>query len=289
MDIDYLDHTVVITSDLDAAADRFAALAFTLSPPSGHRLSDRLGGDLATYTCTANRCAAFGESFIELLGIVDENAPDPWHVKELSQTYHGLLLTFGAGDAEVVERRWRAAGFPSTGVRGLERDVETPAGMATVQARGVYLGVGTAMGVGIQAGQHLTPQYIHQPHLLNHPNGAVGLRSVLLVVPDDAVTSFVERYELILATPSQVDGPKHVLALRSGRFEIIPEAALPEVLPGERAPALPFLAAQTIAVTDLDLARKLVEGNGITTSDMPGGFFVPAADAFGASVGFVAA
>jgi hypothetical protein len=285
MDIDYLDHTVVINSDLDAAAERFAALGFTLSPASAHRLSEKADGDLATYTCTANRCAAFGESFIELLGIVDEKAPDPWHIKELSKTYHGLLLTFGAGDAEVVERRWHAAGFPSAGVRALERDVETPAGVRTVQARGVYLGVESGLGVGIQAGQHLTPQHIHQPHLLDHPNGAVGLRSVLLVVPDDAVASFVERYELILATPSRVDGPKHVLTLRAGRFEIIPESALP----GEQAPALPFLAAQTIAVTDLDLARKLVEGNGIRTHDMPEGFFVSAADAFGASIGFVAA
>jgi hypothetical protein len=271
------------------AADRFAALGFTLSPASAHRLSDGLGGPVATYTCTANRCAAFGESFIELLGIVDENAPDPWHVEQLAASHHGLLLTFGAGDAEVVERRWRAAGFPSTGVRSLERDVETPDGTRTVRARGVYLGADSALGVGIQAGQHLTPQYVHQPHLLEHPNGAVGLHSVLLVVPDGAVESYVERYSLILAAASRVDGPKRVWALRAGRLEIIPESALAEVFPGEQAPALPFLAAQSVAVRDLDVARKIVEGNGVDTREMPGGFFVPAADAFGASVGFVAA
>ncbi|OLT01205.1 hypothetical protein BJF90_33215 [Pseudonocardia sp. CNS-004] len=143
MDIDYLDHTVVLNSDLDAAADRFAALGFTLSPASAHRLSDGLGGPVATYTCTANRCAAFGESFIELLGIVDDDAPDPWHVKQLAASHHGLLLTFGAGDAEVVERRWRAAGFPSTGVRSLERDVETPDGTRTVR-RGACTSAPTA-------------------------------------------------------------------------------------------------------------------------------------------------
>jgi hypothetical protein len=289
MDIDYLDHTVVLNSDLDAAAERFAALGFTLSPASAHRLSEELDGHIATHTCTANRCAVFGDSFIELLGIVDENAPDPWRVKELTETYYGLLLTFGAGDAEAVERRWRAAGFASTGVRSLERDVETPDGIRTVQARGVYLGADSALGVGVQAGQHLTPQYIHQPHLLNHPNGAVGLHSVLLVVPDDAVDFYVERYSLITAATSHVDGPKRVWGLRAGQFEIIPESALAEVLPGEQAPALPFLAAQTVAVRDLDVARKFIKGNGIATHDMPDGFFVSAADAFGASVGFVAA
>lgn len=289
MDIDYLDHTVVLNSDLDAAAERFIALGFTLSPASAHRLSEKLGGPIATYTCTANRCAVFGESFIELLGIVDENAPDPWHVKELTKTHHGLLLTFGAGDAEVVEQRWRAAGFPSTGVRSLEREVATPEGTRTVQARGVYLGADSAMGVGIQAGQHLTPQYIHQPHLLDHPNGATGLHSVLLVAADELVRSYVERYELVLAAQARVDGPKWVWPLRAGRFELIAASALADVLPGEQAPALPYLAAQTVTVTDLDLARKLVTDNGVATHDMPGGFFVAAADAFGASVGFVAA
>ncbi|WP_176968991.1 VOC family protein [Amycolatopsis xylanica] len=289
MDIDYLDHTVVLNTDLDAAAERFAALGFLLSPPSAHRLSEQLNGPIATYTCTANRCAVFGESFIELLGIVDENAPDPWHVKELAKSHPGLLLTFGTGDAELVERRWRAAGFPSTGVRSLERDVETADGTRTVRARGVYLGAESTLGVGIQAGQHLTPQYIHQPRLLDHPNGAVGLHSVLLVVPDDAVDSFVERYSLILATGSHVDGPKRVWSLRSGRFEIVGASALPEVLPGEHVPALPCIAAQTVAVADLGLARKLIEDNGIVTREMPAGFFVPAAAALGACVGFVAA
>lgn len=289
MDIDSLDHTVVLSSDLGAAADRFAALGFTLSPVSAHRVSEKLGEPVATYTCTANRCAVFGEAFVELLGIVDENAPDPWHVKQLAASHHGLLLTFGAGDAEVVERRWRAAGFSTSGVRSLERDVETPDGMRTVRARGVYLGPDSALDVGIQAGQHLTPRYIHQPHLLNHPNGAVGLHSVLLVVPDDALESYVERYSAILAAESHRDGPKRVWALRTGRFEIIPEAVLAEVLPDEQAPALPFLAAQTVAVRNLDMARKLVESNGIATHDMADGFFVSASDAFGASAGFVAA
>lgn len=288
MDIDYLDHTVVLNTDLHTATERFAALGFRLSPPSAHRLSESTDGPITTYTCTANRCAVFGESFIELLGIVDEDAPDPWHVKELAKSHHGLLLTFGTGDAEAVERRWRAAGFPSTGVRSLERDVATQDGPRTVRARGVYLGADSALGMGIQAGQHLTPQYIHQPHLLDHPNGAVGLHSVLAVVPDGAIESYVERYDVILAAPARVDGPKRVWALRAGRFEIIPESVLADVLPGEQAPALPVIAAQTVAVRDLDLARKLVADNGIATHDMSGGFFVRAADAFGASVGFVA-
>ncbi|GAB3568404.1 hypothetical protein GCM10027445_18410 [Amycolatopsis endophytica] len=282
-DIDYLDHTVVLSRDLAEIAARYEALGFTLSPPSAHRLSEQLGGPMAGHTCTANRCACFGESFVELLGIVAPDAPDPWHVKELSASHRGLLLTVGTGDAEATERRWRSAGFPSTGVRDLERDVETPEGERTVRARGVYLDPGSALGVGFQAGQHLTPQYVHQPHLLSHPNGAVGLASVLLVVADDALDTYAERYSVILDVPHGTDGPKRVFPLRAGRFEVTPVSAAREFLPVHDTPVL---AAQTIAVTDLGRARKLVEGNGIETRTVPDGFLVRAADAGGAAVVF---
>src|SRR4051794_11629878 len=105
MDIDYLDHTVLLTRELDSVAQRYEALGFTLSPPSAHRLSTGLDVPL-TRTCTANRCASFGESFLELLGIVDETAPDPWHVHQLIESHRGLLLAFGCGDAEAVDQRW---------------------------------------------------------------------------------------------------------------------------------------------------------------------------------------
>lgn len=61
------------------------------------------------------------------------------------------------------------------------------------------------------------------------------------------------------------------------------------MLPGERVPTLPCLAAQTVVVADLNSARKLVESNGIGAHGMSDGFFVSAADALGASIGFVPA
>ncbi|MFD2349684.1 hypothetical protein ACFSTC_10365 [Nonomuraea ferruginea] len=43
-DIDYIDHTVLITTDLAATCARYEALGFTLSPVSPHRLAERPRG-----------------------------------------------------------------------------------------------------------------------------------------------------------------------------------------------------------------------------------------------------
>ncbi|NUW44157.1 VOC family protein [Nonomuraea rhodomycinica] len=285
-DIDYIDHTVLITADLAAASARFEALGFTLSPASPHLLAERPGGPLLP-TCTANRCAYFGQSFIELLGVVDPAAPDPWGVHQLRETYPGLLMTLGSRDVRATADRLHAAGLASTGVRALEREVSTPEGPRTVRADSVRIDAEHTPEGALQATQHHTPEYVHQPRFLDHPNGATGLHSVLLVVPDDEVDTHEERYARMLDTDVWIDGVKRVLPLRHGRVEIVPHSALHELLPGHTPPALPLLAAHTIAVTDLTVARKLIEGNTVATHTTPDGFYVAAEDACGVPLAFI--
>ncbi|SCL61494.1 Glyoxalase-like domain-containing protein [Micromonospora citrea] len=284
-DIDYIDHTVLITTDLTAASARYAALGFTLSPVSPHHLAERPGGPLLP-TCTANRCAYFGQSFIELLGIVDPAAPDPWGVHQLRQTYRGLLMTLGSRDVQATAERLRAAGLASTGIRALQREVSTPDGPRTVRADSVRIDAAHTPEGALQATQHFTPQYVHQPRYLDHPNGAVGLHSVLLVAPDDEVDGHEERYARILDADVWIEGPKRVIHLRHGRVEIIPQSSLDDVLPGHALPGLPLLAAHTVAVRDLTAARKLIEHNEISTHTTPEGFYVTAEDAYGVPLAF---
>ncbi|MEV6323997.1 VOC family protein [Nocardia sp. NPDC051787] len=80
--IDAIHHTGILTLDLDDLERRYLDLGFTLSPRSRHLLSVR-PGEAPVQGCTANRCALFGGSSIELLGIVDESAPDPWHTEAM--------------------------------------------------------------------------------------------------------------------------------------------------------------------------------------------------------------
>src|SRR5882757_6547956 len=135
-----IDHTVFLTRGYEEAWRRYEELGFTLSPPSRHFASRSEGGELLP-SCTANRCAYFGDSFLELIGIVDEAAGDPWRVLPIlddrGDGLHGV--SFGCDDSEEAERRLRDAGLSTSGVLSLQRDVELPEGTRTARFRSVHI------------------------------------------------------------------------------------------------------------------------------------------------------
>lgn len=280
MDTDYLDHSVTITRDHERVWPRYERMGFLLSPVSRHRVTTVEGGDWVP-SCTANRCAYFGESFIELIGIVDEHAPDPWRVRPLIDGgFQGLRgVSFGFGDSAVALRRLRAAGLESgAGVTDLTRPVDTPDGPRLMRARAVHVDrTATPEGI-VHISEHLTPHYLHQPRLLRHPNGATHLDGVLLAVPDDELTDYLDRYAAILDRPARPRGARQVFELRVGGLEVVAASALEAVLPGVEVPRLPWFAAQAVAVNDLDAARRLIETNGLPVRPVPDGFLVNDAD-----------
>ncbi|MBV9846428.1 MAG: VOC family protein [Kutzneria sp.] len=286
-DTDYIDHSVVITREFEKVWARYEELGFTLSPPSRHTVTTAPGGPLVR-SCTANRCAYFGESFLELIGIVDDTAPDPWRALPLIDgRYQGLRgASFGFGDSREALARLRAVGLAGSGVLSLRRPVDTPEGPRTVRARSVHIDRSKTPDGILHTAEHLTPQYVHQPRLLRHANGAQYLDSVLLVVDDSELDDYRARYAAMLGRPARTEGNRHLFQLRTGRVEISPATALADVLPGETAPVLPFFAAHGVAVADLAAARSLIESKGLATRRLPDGFFVSAADAGGASVVF---
>jgi hypothetical protein len=198
-------------------------------------------------------------------------------------------MTLGSRDVQATAERLRAAGLASTGIRALEREVSTPDGPRTVRADSVRIDAAHTPEGALQATQHFTPQYVHQSHYLDHPNGAVGLHSVLMVVPDDEIDAHEERYARILNADVWIDDPKRVLPLRHGRVEIIPHSSLDRFLPGHVVPGLPLLAGHTVAVRDLTATRELIEHNMISTRTTPDGFYVTAEAAYGVPLAFTQA
>ncbi|GAA0348629.1 VOC family protein [Actinoallomurus spadix] len=286
-DIDRIDHSVLYTTDMDATAAVYEALGFTLSPLSMHMGSDRPGGERRPMGA-GNRCALFGGNYLELLGLFGDGSVDPWNIRSLIAEYEGLHgYSFGCTDAAVTEERLRRAGLSSSGVLPLQRDVDTSDGTATARFEAVHVERALTPEGLVHAARHLTPELIHQRRYLRHANGATHLDGVLLVVDDGEVAAATDRYARILDVTPVTEGPRRVLRLALGQVEIVAASDLGAVLPGEDVPALPYMAGQTVAVTDVGAARALVEGNGFGTRDLPGGgFFVGAAQARGAALAF---
>ncbi len=285
-DIHGIHHTGILTRDLDGLEQTYVSFGFTLSPRSRHLLGGR-PGQAPVPGCTANRCALFGGSYIELLGIVDETAPDPWHTKAMADEYEGFrLLNLDTGDAEAADRRLTDTGLRTSGVLRLERDVDTEEGPRTVRARAVHLDPGSTPEGYVGIAQHLTRQYVHQPRYLSHPNGARGLGAVWMVADETEFDAVTRRYSRILQTAPGREGPVTVLEAGAARLRIVRATDAGEVLPGEPVPADSYLAAMTVLVDDTDGARKIVESGGTVTRTTGDGFFVSARHAHGSGLFF---
>lgn len=186
--------------DMDATAATYEALGFTLTPLSMHVGSDRPGGERKPMGA-GNRCAPFGRTYLELLGLFGDGSADPWNVRPLIARHEGLHgCSFGCGDVEGAEQRLRAAGLAASGVLPLQREVRTPDGTATARFQAVHLDRARTPEGLIHIAHHLTPELIHQPRYLDHANGAAHLRSVLLVVDDADLAATVARYARTLGT-----------------------------------------------------------------------------------------
>lgn len=287
-DITAIHHTAVLTRDLDGLERVYRALGFTLSPRSRHLLSARQG-EAPQAGCTANLCALFGGSYIELLGIVDESAPDPWRTKSMADQYEGFrILNLDTDDAAATHARLVALGMRTSGVLDLERDVDTVEGVRTVRARAVHLDPRSTPEGYLGLAQHLTREYVHQPRYLSHPNGARGIAAVLIVADGDEFDGIARRYADLIGAGWTDEGPLSVLVHKDVRLELVRAADAPTVLPGESAPAPSYLAAMTIRVDDMTAARGLVERGGIPTRTTAYGFFVSGRDAYGAGLFFTA-
>lgn len=173
-----IDHAVVIVRDLDAAADNWRRLGFTLSPRGTH--SAHMG--------TGNYTIMLDPDYIELLGVLaptEHNAP----TRALLEQREGIeRVAFTTLDAAAGADELRARGLVPLGPTDFERPVSMPDGtQSAAKFRTFQWPVAEApAGMRIFACQHKTRQTVWIPELMQHANGARRLRRVLLVSPDPA-------------------------------------------------------------------------------------------------------
>jgi hypothetical protein len=134
--------------------------------------------------------------------------------------------------------------------------------------------------------EHLTRDVLWQPHLLDHPNGAVALSDVFLCTPDAEKSA--GKYARLFGVEAQAarDGEWR-LTLAHGRVWILGPEAWARRAPGAAPPALPCPAGVGFRVLDLQAARTLLANQGIaSTNGLDGSFWVSPEHACGATLFF---
>ena len=292
-----LDHVGVAMASLDRGRDTYTRLGFQLTARSIHSGSRATGQPVEPWG-SGNHCAMFREGYLEILGLTDPNLYSS--AKDMVARYEGLhIVAIGCGDADAAYAQFQKTGAPVDAPRALERDAAFgPGDKETRRAkfRNMYVDRQKFLEGRFIFIEHLTRDVLWQPHLLDHPNGALGIDAVYFVVADPEATAkkfaplFSHRVERL---PGVVK-----LSLDRGTLWLTEEAQWRSRVPGNFVPPAPSPAGFGIRVASLQATQRYLESKGIavqagvkpsTQSNGPASLWVAPEDACGAAIQFLQA
>jgi catechol 2,3-dioxygenase-like lactoylglutathione lyase family enzyme len=289
--LDNFHHLGVISRNLDAAVRQYERLGFAFTPVSLPRIPLTPGG-ASEALGVANRCAIFRDNYLEMLGVVDAarwaaitaEQRGPYDIDRPLRRYEGLhVLHFATDDIAAVYARLTAKNLLPTEIRPFQRPVDTIDGPQTMRARAFSFPPADNPEALLQIAQHDTPELVLQPRFMQHPNGAIALSEAIVCIAEpDGVAA---KYAAYSAHSVRCSGHLRIVDLGATRLVVTDPDHLGEVLPGQAAPILPFLAGFTVAA-DLAAATSVLRRNGIGFKIHGDRIIVDARDACGSAALF---
>lgn len=252
-----LDHAGIVVRDLAAGAARWERLGFTLSPQSRQRGAVP-GRDGMQPWASANRCAVFERGYLELIGLVDPAAWNPWQAfLERFEGMHLLALRCASADAAYAELAPRAPFLDPPVQR--ERNLEVDGEERTMRFRNVFSRDALCAEGRYIVIEHQTPDLLWQRTLMRHDNGAVALEEATVVAEDAGVAARIAALGGIatVSTPAE-------FRQRHGW-----------------APPAPAFAGVTVSFTNLASAARMMETRGVKLRRSGGDLWVAPEDANG--------
>jgi hypothetical protein len=259
-----IDHLIVRVDNLDRSNSLWTMLGFLTTPRGFHDS----GG-------TANHLIMLDRTYIELLGIVDPKAPAT--MAEETPGLKGIALK---GLAQSAFRLWNTLGFDVAAPASLSRGVDVAGRRELARFQLTVLARSRELPFMIFCCEHLTPQFVWQPQVPHHANGAHRLREVVLIVADDHTR---QQFERITGRPASVDSAgSHTIQLEECRMTFLTEANFARRFGADAAlwtRARPMIAAIVIASTDIKSAQAQAQNSGVPIRPTStGGFFTTLAD-----------
>jgi hypothetical protein len=203
-----IDHVIVGVRDLERARQGWSRLGFTLSPRGRH-----IGQG------TANYCIMFASDYVELLGIVDPSDFVQRLDGFLAQREGLMAAAFApAGAAEEVRAALLGGGLHPSEPRPLGRQLELPEGAVTPRFSLMSLPADETPGLDCFICTHLTPELMRRPEWLHHPNGAVGLKGIHVLV--ESTATLLQPYDRLFGI-QQVTTTDAVATVHVGPHRIV--------------------------------------------------------------------
>lgn len=281
-----LDHVGIGLRDLERGRAAYERLGFRLTSRSMHAGSPSAGAPVVPWG-SGNHCAMLAQGYIEVLGLTDPTRYSS--VRDMVARYEGLhIVALGCGDADTTYRALRDSGLPVEAPRALERDAafgERDEGTRRARFRNIYLDRDPYPEARFLYIEHLTRDVLWQPHLLDHPNGAVALSRVYFCA-DDAAATARRMGAVAMAAATDVGPGAFEVRLARGTLHVLDPAAWAR-RGGRTGAALPAATAAGfgVRVKSLAVTRRLLVQRAVPFEEHDG-IWVDPAQACGAALHF---
>jgi len=250
----FLDHVGHFVRDREAAERALVRAGFAPTPVSIQVNPDPDGTPRPSGT--GNVTAMFRRGYIEVL-FKTADTPLGRELDAAVAGHAGIhLAAFAVADAGKAHDRLGKAGFRMRPLVEMRRPVETETGAATAAFTIARVEPGTMPEGRIQMLTHRTEDAVWQRRWLAHPNGAVGLASLVIAVSD--VEEAGRRFARFTDRPAAPTPFGQTVILDRGRVELVTPAAFEALLPEMAIPSLPFAGAYGVTVKSLDATESLL-------------------------------
>lgn len=274
-----LDHVGLVSRAAGVLLRTYTRLGFALTAPQELERTDAMGrrSSLGQSSCHA----VMQHGYIELSEV---HSTDPaHHLASYLQRGPGLhILALGTNDIAGMHRRYVAARVPCSDVSWAARDIAY--GEQHGAARFEWFMVTAAMapdGLLCVVRNH-TPELVYQQQVMHHPNGATGLRGLVVACADVAASA--RRYERLLGVAATSAGADRRLALAGGAIVLRPVALAHELHGTDASDGRDRYAALLVSVRDTGRAADWLGAQGVPMRARGDEVHVRSEDAAGAAL-----
>ena len=177
-----LDHTGCLVSALHAGAANWERLGFSLTPVSRQRGAVP-GREGFHPWATANRCVILRDTYLELIGVVDAAAFNPW-ARFIAKNEGLHILALRCRDAESAYAALSARTDALLPPVPRERILDVAGEPRVMCFRNIFSRDEIWPEARYLVIEHQTPDFLWQPRYQQHTNGACDLVAVTFVADD---------------------------------------------------------------------------------------------------------
>lgn len=270
------DHAVVVCPDLDATAQGWRDLGFTLTPRGFHTLGSQ------------NHCIMLGSDYLELLHVTAPSPSRQYYWDAQASGGGCAAMSCKTGDAFATATHLRKGGWHASEAIEFSRPVRLEDG-SEHPATFRVTAVDDAPGARYFVCEHRTPELLWRPEWMAHANGAQGIAAMFLVVAPALVEAAGRAYAEL--TGGELSQPSdHICSLSIGDAALV--VTTPQALASATGTAhirrdVPGYAAIRLRTGALAAAREAWREAGVPAHDLgPHETLVPAQAAGGVALLF---